>query len=501
MLGVAMHITIKTLFESGYSKSKIAEIVGCSRKTVRRALRRMELGEDLSRKRVPSIIDPYEEIVRAKVSQGLTAVRIHQDLQKETSFEGSYSTVKELVRSIKDETQPIYMHNVNLPGQEAQVDFGYAGKLRDTSGRLRKAWVFCFGLSFSKLDYYEVVFSQAVKTFLRSHIRAFHYLGGVPRIIKIDNLKSAVLKAHFYEPEYQRDYYLFSKHYSFSPSPSRVRTPTDNAQAECRIKYVKSSFFRGRVFQDINDCNQQLREWTEDVAHQRIHGTTKRQPRELFEQEERGKLQSLSKEDYETSLWLRRKVGSNCHLVFENNFYSVPYAYCGKEVTLQVTESLIKVYERINPLSQEEGKLLCTHPCLKGQGKFQTNNAHYPSWKIASRTEYQEKYRKKMASIGPFAERYFGEILKHQEGYWSKVVHGILYLGRKYGNESVNLACKRALYYEAYGYRVIKNILEKRLHHVEWEEGEVPLRVTTSKMLRPLRDYDNLLMGGDDGSH
>lgn len=493
MLGVAMHITIKTLFEKGYSKTKIAGIVGCSRKTVRRALRRMELGEELRRKRVPSIIDPYEEVVRVKVTQGLTAVRIHQDLQKETSFEGSYSTVKELVRAIKDEAQPVYMHNVSLPGEEAQVDFGYAGRLRDTSGQFRKAWVFSYGLSFSKIDYYEVVFSQAVETFLRSHIHAFHYLGGAPRVIKIDNLKSAVLKAHFYEPEYQREYYLFSKHYGFFPSPSRVRTPTDNAQAECRIKYVKSNFFRGRQFRDIGDCNHQLREWMENTSHQRIHGTTKRRPREFFEQEERRKLQSLPVEDYETSLWLRRKVGSTCHIVFENNFYSVPYAYCGKEVTLQVTESLIKVFERINPLSQEEGKLLCTHPRLKGQGKFQTNNAHYPSWKIVSRTEYQEKYRQKMASIGPFAERYFGEILKHQEGYWSKVVHGILYLARKHSSESVELACKRALYYDAYGYRVIKNILEKRLHRVEWEEGEVCPKVNASKMLRPLRDYENLL--------
>ncbi len=133
-----------------------------------------------------SIIEPYEEIVQAKVSQGLNGVRIHQDLQNETSFEGSYSTVKELVRRIKDEVRPIYMHNVNLPGEEGQVDFGYVGRVRDTFGRLRKAWIFCFGLSFSKIDYYEVVFSQEVETFLRSHIRAFHYLGGVPRIIKTD---------------------------------------------------------------------------------------------------------------------------------------------------------------------------------------------------------------------------------------------------------------------------------------------------------------------------
>ena len=105
----------------------------------------------------------------------------------------------------------------------------------------------------------------------------------------------------------------------------------------------------------------------ESVSHQRIHGTTRR-----------------------LSLWTRRKVGSNCHLVFDSNYYSVPYAYYGKEVTLQVTEKLVKIYERINPLSHEEGKLGATHPRLRSQGKFQTNPSHYPSWKIVSRTEYQD---------------------------------------------------------------------------------------------------------------
>lgn len=493
MLGVEMHITIKTLSEIGYNKTQIADIMGCSRKTVRRALRRVERGEEPKRKKVSTIILPYEDTVQVKVLQGLTAVRIHEDLVKETDFNGSYGTVKSFVRNIKKKMEPVYMHNVVLPGEEAQVDFGYAGRLYDSLGKLRKAWVFCYGFSFSKIDYYEVVFSQEVQTFLRCHVHAFRYFGGIPRIIKIDNLKSAVLKAHFYEPEYQRDYLLFSRHYGFSPSPSRVRTPTDNAQAESRVKYVKSNFFRGREFTDIDDSNRRLREWMESVSHQRRHGTTKRKPRELFEQEERSKLKKLPAEDYEMSLWLRRKVGPNCHLTFDNNYYSVPYAFCGKEVTLKVTETLVKVYERINPLSQEEGNLLCTHPRVKGQGKFQTNNSHYPSWKLVSKTEYQEKYRQKMAEIGPFAERYFREILRMQEGYWSKVIHGILHLARNYGSEPVNLACKRALYYEAYGYKVIKNILEKRLHRLEWEEPKAQNSATLSKMLRPLCDYESLL--------
>jgi len=89
MLGVAMHITINTLSEKGYGKKKIAEIVGCSRKTVRRALIRIDRGEELRRKKVGSFISLYEEIVRAKVAQGLSVVRIYQALKKGTAYSGS----------------------------------------------------------------------------------------------------------------------------------------------------------------------------------------------------------------------------------------------------------------------------------------------------------------------------------------------------------------------------------------------------------------------------
>jgi len=98
-----------------------------------------------------------------------------------------------------------------------------------------------------------------------------------------------------------------------------------------------------------------------------------------------------------------------------------------------------------------------------------------------------------MAEIGPSAERYFREIVRLQEGYWSKVIHGLLSLRKKYGPEAVELACKRALYYEAYGYRVIKNILEKRLHLQAWEEQKAQGSLLMSKMLRPLEDYESLL--------
>ncbi len=70
-------------------------------------------------------------------------------------------------------------------------------------------------LSYSRLDFYKKVYDQKVETFILCHIHAFRYFGGVPKRIKIDNLKAAILEANFYEPVYQRLYKQFADYYVF----------------------------------------------------------------------------------------------------------------------------------------------------------------------------------------------------------------------------------------------------------------------------------------------
>jgi len=119
---------------------------------------------------------------------------------QEMGYQGSYETVKRYIRSLREKAhREATVRFETPPGKQSQVDFSYIGRVRGSVDRLRKAWVFCRGLSHSKIDYYEAVQSQKVEKFLRSQLHAFHYFGGVPRIIKIDNFKSAALRAHFYE--------------------------------------------------------------------------------------------------------------------------------------------------------------------------------------------------------------------------------------------------------------------------------------------------------------
>lgn len=163
-----------------------------------------------------------------------------------------------------------------LPGEEAQVDFGYLGYTL-YEGRKRKTWVFNMRLSYSRLDYYERVYDQRVETFIQCHIHALYYFGGVPQYIKIDNLKAAILKANFYEPVYQELYKNFASHYGFHPLPCMVRRPNDKGKVESGINYVKNNFFSGRNFTDEQDLREKLARWNTKTNH-RIHGTTRKVP-------------------------------------------------------------------------------------------------------------------------------------------------------------------------------------------------------------------------------
>ncbi|AUG56549.1 Integrase core domain protein [Acetivibrio saccincola] len=106
-------------------------------------------------------------------------MRIYQDLVREFGFQGSYDTVKKYVVKIKKSPPKAYMVLHSLPGEEAQVDFGYIGNIKLPDGKYKKAWIFVMELSYSRYMYVQIVFDQSVSTFIDCHKKAFKYFGGV----------------------------------------------------------------------------------------------------------------------------------------------------------------------------------------------------------------------------------------------------------------------------------------------------------------------------------
>lgn len=490
MLGMEKYIAIKTLREKGHSKTKIAKMLGCGRKTVRKILRELASGKEIviKKKTSPKILDIYKDYIMAKVEEELSGVRIYQDLVAEKGYEGSYETVALYVKELKDVVD-VYVRLHSLPGEEAQVDFGYVGRVVEVDGVFKKVWVFSMGLSCSRYRYYEAVFSQSVKVFIQCHINGFKFFGGVPKTVKIDNLKSAILEASFYEPLYQREYLNFSKYYGFAPIPCRIATPTDKGKAEANIKYAKNGFFKGRLFkgstfeEGLIRCNTELTDWTNNICNKKIHGTTKEVPYEKFNNEEAKTLLPLPTVDYEIPEWVERTVNIDTHINVKLNYYSVPYEYIGKEVDVEIKDKLILVYG--------DNQLLTTHVRCFEKGKFITNKSHYPVYKVITESEYYSYYSNKMWQIGQNAKKYYEEMLKRLGYGCYRAIRGIIGLVKRYGNHAVDKACKRAIMYDAYGYRIIKSICEKGLYEVEIEQINCPNKYGGT-FERPLGDYDTL---------
>ena len=199
-----------------------------------------------------------------------------------------------------------------------------------------------------------------------------------------------------------------------------------------------------------DDLDRRLYHWQETVCNCRVHGTTRKVPDEVFITEEKEKLKALPVAAFSMPENSKRKVYHDCHIYVKYNYYSVPFEYVGKEVEIELTKNILKVYYKSN--------LVATHTRIKEIGKFSTIDSHYPKYKTYSETESQEKYQVKIAEVGPYAEQMFFAIVNRMPKVWERPVKGILSLLKKYPKDILEATGKRALAFNVSSYQTVKNI-------------------------------------------
>ena len=153
------------------------------------------------RPRQHSLCEPFRAVIRAKLDLGLTAQRIFQDLVADHNFGGKYSSVRRFVRQLAPTQELPFRRLECVPGEEAQVDFGQGAPIQETNGRRRRPHVFRIVLSYSRKAYSEVVSHQTTEAFVRCLENAFWQFGGVPQRLVLDNLRAAVTKADWFDPD------------------------------------------------------------------------------------------------------------------------------------------------------------------------------------------------------------------------------------------------------------------------------------------------------------
>ena len=455
MLAMHKQSSIQTLHKQGKTNAEISRIVGCHRNTVWKAIKRNRIIEKQTRRK-SSVLDVHKEQIEKWLEEDITRVRIYQKLQEGNRIKSTYANLCDYIKKHVSSVVEAFGVQNTAPGEEAELDFGYLGMLPGKDGRIVKTWGLAVILSYSRVGYYAICYDQKLDTLCSELKQAFTYFGGVPKKLKVDNMKAVIVRNQRYVLDFNQDFLEFAQHYSVVVVPCTPYSPEQKGKVESGIKYLQQNFINGGDFVSDRDIAAQLTDWMMHRANQRVHGTTKKVPWVVLIEKERATLQSLPEE--ESALFERciRKVGLNCHIHFDNNYYSVPFALVGKEVTVRFTAGAVRI------VAQGEGVAL--HARSFEQGEYITVPSHLPEHKRYSETEHQAFFEEKMRAIGGDAHAYFRMLLQKKPGYWKQTVRGVLGLVEKYGAEAVNLSLKRAACYEATEVIMIKHIVEQKLY-------------------------------------
>lgn len=459
MLTMYKQITIHTLVRQGQKKTVIARDMGCHRNTVRNILLVGSARETQTRRK-PSAFAPYRDQIKAWRDKRVSLVRMYEILTETHGLTQAYDSLRKYIKREFPRTQEAFGVQVTAPGEEAEVDFGYAGlqpvNLPGEPVARRKTWTLVVTLSYSRVGYYEMTLDQKVSTLTAGISRAFAYFGGVPKRLKVDNLKAAVLNNQHYDLTINPEFLTWANHYGCIIVPCSPYSPQQKGKVESGVKYVLHNFFVERSFTDRQDLARQLFTWMDTYANTRIHGTTQQIPWGKLIATERACLQPLPETPHTAFDRVERIVGKNCHIFYQSNYYSVPARLIGTTVTVAISDHLLKIIA--------SGEEVACHCLSSGRGQYITTRSHVPEYKCYGETEHQKKYERKMSEIGEAAHQYFRDVLLSHDSYWFRSVRLILGLAVVYGNEAVNLSLKRALLFNVLDVSAIKRILEQKLY-------------------------------------
>ena len=404
-----------------------------------------------------SSVAAWRELVVGWREQGVEIAAIHQRLQ-ERGYTGSYSAVRRFVRQLEPRTPQATVRIERPPGEEAQVDFGYAGKLIDPqNGKARQAWAFVITLSWSRHQYVQFVFDQKVATWLDCHRRAFEFFGGVPRRLVIDNLKAAITRASGDDPQVQQSYRELAEHYGFLIAPCRVRTPQHKGKVEQGgVHYVKRNFLGGREISTLTQANRDVRQWCLQTAGQRLHGTTRARPIERFEQVEQASLLALPAQSYDLGIWKQLKLHRDGYVVFEKSYYSAPFTHIGQQLRVRGGINQVRIYT-------QDYQLIATHDRAGQPGTRCTHPDHLPPEKRHGWQLTRETAQTEAAQVGPATLKVTEALLADTVIERLHTAGRLLRLRQRFGDRRLEAACQRALHFDDPAYKTIKRILEQSL--------------------------------------
>ena len=367
------------------------------------------------------------------------------------------------------------MHIEHKAGDKMFVDFTgkHLSLVDPDTGEIRNVEVFVAVLGASQRTYVEATKTQKKHDWIEANQNAFRYFGGVTNAIVPDCLKSAVNKANKYEPDINAEYLDFARHYHTAILPTRPARPKDKSLVEGAVRIVYAWIFarlRDRIFYHLEDLNTAIVELLDEYNNKPMQ-QIKLSRNELFNDVEKHALKPLPAEKYVRKNFKVLKAQFNYHvyLTEDKHYYSVPYRYRGKQIAAFYTQNTIELFF-------ENIRIAFHKRSTDVKNRYTTLKEHMPPNHQFVDGWCPQKFLNWAGDIGEQVEQVIAHILaqsQHPEQAY-KVCLGILNLEKLYSRERLNKACQRAVEFQHYSYKAIKNILTKKIEDSQLDFFQLP---------------------------
>jgi transposase len=405
-----------------------------------------------SRSPSASACEPYRDFIEAALAKGRNAMAIYQDLVDSQGFTARYASVKRFVRKLQGTRATEARVVIETPaGEEAQVDYGDGPMVRDPqTGRYRRTRLFVLTLGYSRKSVRLLVFRSSSRIWAELHEQAFRRLGGVTRVVVLDNLREGVLTPDIYDPTLNPLYRDMLAHYGAVALPCRVGDPDRKGKVESGVGHAKKTPLKGLRFESLEEAQAYLDSWEERWADKRIHGTTKRQVSAMFA-EEKPALLPLQLEPFRYYQYGERTVHLDGCVEVEAAYYSAPPGWIGRRVRVQWNTTHVRL---IDPLT---GQLLREH-LRQQRGRHRIQEQDRPAKTPLGTHQLLGRAEKAGHHIGALCQalhRKYGQVAVRK-------ILGVLALPKKYGVASTEEACRTALESGTCEHQFVRRYLE---HH------------------------------------
>ncbi|ABF86187.1 transposase, IS21 family [Myxococcus xanthus DK 1622] len=456
MIGLEVRARIRQLhYAEGWPVGTIATQLGLHHDTVEAALEDAPVASADRSTAKPTVLGPYTDFidVTLKAHPRLRATRLFH-MVKARGYLGGYEQVKRYVRRVRPGPQAeAFLRRNTLPGEEAQVDWGSFGKVR-VGRATRTLSCFVLVLGHSRAMYARFFLGQTMECFLQGHVQAFEALGGVPRNLLYDNLKSVVLQRagdviHFHPRILEA-----AGHYHFVPKPCAPYRGNEKGKVERTIRYLRDSFFSARTFHSLDDVNRQLQRWVEEVAHQRrvpgdASGRTVAQALEA----ERSLLLPLPAHPLPTDVVRPAASGKTPYVRFDGNDYSIPEGLVRRPLTLVASSTTVRLLDGAVEAA--------SHVRSWDKGAVVEDASHLAALARRKAHAHELRGRDLLRARCPHAEQLLQALTSRGDNLGNHTVK-LLALADRYGSAETDAAIAETLARGALGPAAVAHVLDQR---------------------------------------